>query len=79
MLNNLTRLRRLVLIAFASVCIMAAASFQSVFASDFSCSAINVGGVFTGNIFCTSSTSSAGFYYFYYNVYTGEYTMGPTQ
>ncbi len=77
MLNNLTRLRRLFLIAFASLCLIAAASFQKVSASDFSCSNINVDGVFTGNIFCTSSTSSAGFYYFYYNIYTGDYTMGP--
>lgn len=77
MLNKLTRLRRIVLIAVASVCLFAAASLQSVSASDFSCSAIYVNGVWTGNIFCTSSTSSAGFYYFYYDCFTGEYFMGP--
>ncbi len=77
MLNNLTRLRRLVLIAFASVCLIAAASLQRVSASDFSCSQIYVDGVWTGNIFCTSSTSSAGFYYFYYSFDTGEYFFGP--
>jgi hypothetical protein len=77
MLNNLTRLRRLVLIAFASVCLIAAASLQRVSASDFSCSQIYVNGVWTGNIFCTSSTSSAGFYYFYYDFYTDTYYFGP--
>jgi hypothetical protein len=79
MLKNLTRLRRLVLIAFASVCLITALAFQRVSASDFTCTNIDVDGVFTGNIFCTSSTSSAGFYYFYYNIYTQEYTMGPNR
>lgn len=77
MLNNLTRLRRLVLIAVASVCLIAAASFQRVSASDFGCSQIYVNGEWNGVIFCSSSTSSAGFYYFYYDFYTDTYYFGP--
>ena len=45
--------------------------------SALSCTNINVNGSFTGNVFCYSTDSSAGFYYFYYNVYTHEYTVGP--
>jgi hypothetical protein len=69
--------KRLLLGLVMAVCLLAAASLQRVSASDFSCTNINVDGDFTGNIFCTSSTSSAGFYYYYYNIYTHEYTIGP--
>jgi len=69
--------RRFVLGVVMAACLLVATAFQSVLASDFSCSAIYTNGYFTGNIFCTSSTSSAGFYYYYYNVYTGQYTIGP--
>ena len=78
MLRNIPRLaKRLLLALTLTVGLFTAASLQRVSASDFTCTNINVDGVFTGNIFCTSSTSSAGFYYFYYNVYTHELTMGP--
>ena len=42
-------------------------------ASDFSCTQIQG----TDNIFCVSTTSSAGFYYFYLNTVTGDLTIGP--
>lgn len=86
MLRNISGLaKRLLLAVVLSAGMFTAAALQRTSAnapapdggSDFTCTNINVDGRFTGNIFCTSSTSSAGFYYYYYNVYTGVYTVGP--
>jgi predicted alpha/beta hydrolase len=85
MLRNISGLAKRLLLAVAlAVGMFTAAALQRTSAnvpapdgSDFTCTNINVDGKFTGNIFCTSSTSSAGFYYYYYNVYTGVYTIGP--
>jgi hypothetical protein len=75
--NPINLAKRLLIAAALVVGLFSVSALQRVSASDLSCSNINVNGVFTGNIFCTSSTSSAGFYYFYYNVYTHEYSIGP--
>lgn len=75
--NFLNLAKRLFIAVVLAIGLLSVSALQRASASDFSCTNINVDGRFTGNIFCTSSTSSAGFYYFYYNVYTGEYTMGP--
>jgi len=80
MLRNLNRAKRLFIALVLVIGLFSVSAVQRTAAqSDLSCTNINVNGVFTGNIFCTSSTSSAGFYYFYYNVYTGAYTIGPAQ
>lgn len=72
--------KRLLLAGVLAAGLLTAAAVQKVSASDLSCSNIYINGQFTGNVFCTSSTSSAGFYYFTYNVYTGAYTdIGPVQ
>ena len=78
MLKNLNLAKRLFIAIVLAVGLFSATAFQRVSASDLSCTNIYANGVFTGNIFCTSSTSSAGFYYFYYNVYTGQRTVGPS-
>ena len=75
--NSLNLAKRLFIAIVLAIGLFGVTALQRASASDFSCTNINRDGVFTGNIFCTSSTSSAGFYYFYYNVYTHEYTMGP--
>lgn len=78
MLKNSNLVKRLFLAIVLAVGLIGVTAFQRVSASDLSCTNIYANGVFTGNIFCTSSTSSAGFYYFYYNVYTGQRTVGPS-
>lgn len=78
--NSLNRAKRLFIALVLVLGLFSVSAIQRAAAqSDFSCTNIMVNGQFTGNIFCTSSTSSAGFYYFYYNVYTGSYTIGPAQ
>lgn len=80
MLRNLNRAKRVFIALVLVIGLFSVSAVQRTAAqSDLSCTNIMVNGVFTGNIFCTSSTSSAGFYYFYYNVYTGAYTIGPAQ
>ena len=69
--------KRLAIAIIMVVGLFSVTALQRVSASDLSCTNINVDGQFTGNVFCTSSTSSAGFYYFYYNVYTHQYSVGP--
>lgn len=74
------RVKRILLAFAMAVCLLTAAALQRVSASDLSCTNIMVNNVFTGNVFCVSTTSSAGFYYFTYNVYTGKYyDIGPAQ
>jgi hypothetical protein len=75
--NSLNVVKRFFIAMVLAMSLSSVAVMQRASASDFRCTNIDVDGVWTGNIFCTSSTSSAGFYYFYYNVYTGEYTIGP--
>ena len=75
--NSLNLAKRLLIAILLAVGLLGATAFQRASASDFRCTNINVNGQFTGNIFCTGSTSSAGFYYYYYNIYTHEYTIGP--
>jgi hypothetical protein len=75
--NSLNVMKRIFIAMVLAMSLSSVAVLQRASASDFSCTNINVDGAWTGNIFCTSSTSSAGFYYFYYNVYTHEYTIGP--
>ena len=77
--NSRNRAKRLFIALVLVLGLFSVSVIQRTAASDFSCTNIMVNGQFTGNIFCTSSTSSAGFYYFYYNVYTGAYTIGPAQ
>jgi len=77
MLKKPNLAKRLFIAIVLAVGLFSLTAFQRVSASDLSCTNIYANGVFTGNIFCTSSTSSAGFYYFYYNVYTGQTTVGP--
>jgi hypothetical protein len=75
--NSLNMAKRLLIAILLAISLLGTTAFQRASASDFSCTNITVDGQFTGNIFCTSSTSSAGFYYYYYNIYTHEYTIGP--
>ena len=79
--NSLNGARRLFIALALVLGLFSVSAIQRTAAqsSDFKCTNIMVNGQFTGNIFCTSSTSSAGFYYYYYNVYTGVYTIGPAQ
>ena len=75
--NLLNLVKRLFITIALAIGLFSVTALPSAAASDLSCTNINVNGTFTGNIFCVSTTSSAGFYYFYYNVYTREYTVGP--
>lgn len=69
----LKRTAKRLILALALSAGLLSVALPVVYASDFSCSQIPG----TDNIFCTSSTSSAGFYYFWYNTVTGEYFIGP--
>lgn len=66
---------RLFLGAVVTICLIASTALHSVSANTLSCENINVDGVFTGNVFCISTGSSAGDYAFYYNVNTGSYSV----
>lgn len=75
--NSLNVVKRFFIAMVLAMSLSSVAVLQRASASDFKCTNIEVNGVWTGNIFCVSTTSSAGFYYFYYNVNTQEYTIGP--
>ena len=77
MQKNSVNLAKRLFIAIALVVSLFSVSAVQRASAALSCTNINVNGSFTGNIFCISTGSSAGFYYFYYNVYTGETTIGP--
>lgn len=66
MFKGSTRLvKRLLLGAVMVMCLFTIAALQNVSASDLSCTDIkDINGYSTGNTFCVSTTSSAGFYYF---------------
>lgn len=78
MLKNSRNLAKRLFIAIVlAIGLFTGTALQRASANTLECTNINVDGAFTGNVFCASYGSSAGFFYWYYNVYTGEYWVGP--